>query len=241
MDEASVISEARSRTTGPFQRVAVLVSGGLDSAILLGESLSTHREVYPVYVRNGCIWETDELSHLRRYVLALRRPSLRGLVVLELPLEDVLRDHWSMTGRDVPGAETPDGAVYIPGRNVFLLAKAMLWCHLHGVLALALATSRANPFPDATPGFFDSLAGTFQLATGTRVEVLRPYDGLTKAEIMKRGARLPLSRTFSCLQPNAGRHCGACNKCAERRAAFRAIGTTDLTVYAASQASAPPA
>jgi len=48
-------------------------------------------------------------------------------------------------------ADTPDDAVFLPGRNVLLLSKAMLWCHLHGVEEVALAPLESNPFPDATP------------------------------------------------------------------------------------------
>jgi len=61
--------------------------------------------------------------------------------------------------------------------------------------------------------------------------VLRPYLGLAKAEVMGRGRDLPLGLTFSCLRPAGGRHCGACNKCAERRRAFADAGMTDPTAY----------
>ena len=37
--------------------LAVLVSGGLDSAILLGESLHAHDGMHPLYVRCGLAWE----------------------------------------------------------------------------------------------------------------------------------------------------------------------------------------
>jgi len=38
--------------------------------------------------------------------------------------------------------------------------------------------------------------------------------------------------TFSCIAPVDGLHCGRCNKCAERAAAFRLTGTDDPTPYA---------
>ena len=47
-----------------------------------------------------------------------------------------------------------------------------------------------------------------------------------------RGRGMPLGETFSCLRPVGGRHCGRCNKCAERRAGFGAAGMTDPTEYA---------
>ena len=211
--------------------LAVLISGGLDSAILLGEALRSCAAVHPLYVRNGLSWEPVELHHLRRFLEAVRAPALRPLTVLEMPVADLYGDHWSVTGRGVPGADTPDEAVFLPGRNVLLLSKAMLWCHLHGVPAVALAPLESNPFPDATPAFFTAFERVVNQAVEGSVRVLRPYLGLHKTEVMGRGRGLPLGLTFSCIRPAGGRHCGACNKCAERRRAFADAGITDPTDY----------
>jgi 7-cyano-7-deazaguanine synthase len=211
--------------------LAVLVSGGLDSAILLAESVRQRAAVWPLYVRHGLHWEAAELAWLRRYAGALDLPALRPLQALELPVADLYGRHWSVTGEGVPDAETPDEAVYLPGRNVLLLAKAMLWCRLHAVGAVALATLRGNPFPDATPEFFAGFEGAVNRATGGAVRVLRPYAALDKVEVMRRGRGLPLGLTFSCIRPTGERHCGRCNKCAERRRAFADADMADPTDY----------
>jgi 7-cyano-7-deazaguanine synthase len=211
--------------------LAVLTSGGLDSAILLGDALRRHSAVHPLYIRKGLAWETVELDHLHRFLEAIRTPSLRPLQILELPVGDLYGQHWSITGRDVPGAETPDEAVFLPGRNVLFLAKALLWCHLHSVPVVALGVLGSNPFPDATPSFFRDFAAVVNQAIGGRVEVVTPFAGLHKNEVMHRGRELPLVWTFSCIRPVDGRHCGRCNKCAERRRAFVEAHMPDPTVY----------
>jgi 7-cyano-7-deazaguanine synthase len=211
--------------------MAVLVSGGLDSAVLLGTAARRHPAVYPLYVRSGLAWEPAEREHLDRFVAALAEPTVRPLVTLELPVADLYGEHWSLTGRNVPGAESPDAAVYLPGRNVLLLSKALLWCHLHDVPTLALATLERNPFPDATPAFFRAFTEAVNQAVGGRVEVVTPYAGRSKAEVIRRGCELPLRHTLSCLRPVGGKHCGRCNKCAERRAAFAAAAVPDPTEY----------
>jgi len=215
----------------PSQALAVLVSGGLDSAVLLGEALHDRPAVYPIYVRAGSAWEAVEMRCLRRFLEEVAVPALRPLTILDQPSADLYGRHWSLTGRDVPGAETPDEAVYLPGRNVLLLSKAILWCHLNAVPHLALAPLAANPFADATPEFFVAYQSAVNMAVGGRVQLLWPYLHLDKTEVIKRGRGLPLQHTFSCLRPQNDRHCGDCNKCAERQRAFAAANVPDPTEY----------
>jgi 7-cyano-7-deazaguanine synthase len=216
--------------------LAVLVSGGLDSAILLGDALGAGAVVYPLYVRCGLSWEGVELQHLRRYLDAIQAANLRPLTILEMPVRDLYGEHWSITGRSVPDAQSPDAAVFLPGRNVLLLAKALLWCHLHGLPTVGLAPLESNPFPDATPGFFTNYQNAVNQGVGGSVEIALPYLHLTKSAVMQRGRDLPLGLTFSCIHPIDGRHCGACNKCAERRRAFADAGMSDPTAYAGESA-----
>ncbi len=225
------------RSAADSKATAVLISGGLDSAILLGEALRARGVVHPLYVRAGLYWEEAELAHLHRFLGALEGPVLRPLRVLDVPVGDLLESHWSVTGRGVPDGDSPDEAVFLPGRNVLLLAKAMLWCHLAGVGELALGTLRGNPFPDATPAFFAAYGEVVNRAFGGSVRIRRPYAELDKVDVMRRGRGLPLEFTFSCIRPVDGLHCGDCNKCAERRRAFAESGLPDQTEYADPRAS----
>ncbi len=224
MNVASAASDASSA-------LAVLVSGGLDSAILLAESLPRHSAVWPLYVRFGLFWEETELSYLRRFLGAVASPTLQSLTVLDVPVTDLYGEHWSLTGIDVPAAGTPDAAVYLPGRNVLFLSKAMLWCHLRSVPTLALAPLESNPFADATAEFFADYRAVVNRAIGGTVCIERPYCGMHKEEVLRRGRHLPLQWTFSCMRPIESQHCGVCNKCAERRIAFLRAGLPDPTDY----------
>ncbi|HEV3145510.1 MAG TPA: 7-cyano-7-deazaguanine synthase [Gemmataceae bacterium] len=220
-----------SHSRDPELSRAVLVSGGLDSAVLLAESLPSCSAVFPLYIRAGLRWEQVELEHLQRFLRAIAQPALQSLTVLEQPVADLYGSHWSLTGREVPDQDSSDEAVYLPGRNVLLLSKAMLWCHLHDVPELALAPLRANPFPDATPAFFTAFQNAVNQALQGQVQVLWPYLELSKTEVLLRGRKLPLEHTFSCLQPVGGRHCGECNKCTERQRAFLEAEVNDPTDY----------
>ncbi|MCX7700827.1 MAG: 7-cyano-7-deazaguanine synthase [Gemmataceae bacterium] len=216
----------------PRYPLAVLISGGLDSAVLLCEAAEHRPWVQPIYIRAGTWWEEAELRQLRRFLDAVRSPRIRPLVQLRVPVDDLYGEHWSLTGQRVPDQDTPDEAVYLPGRNLLLLGKALVWCHLNDIPELALAPLSANPFPDASPEFFDLMQETVNRAVSGRVRIIWPYLHLSKAEVIRRGSRYPLVHTLSCMRPGpGGTHCGRCNKCAERRRAFAEASVHDPTNY----------
>jgi len=211
--------------------IAVLASGGADSAILVAELLRRGHVVHPVYVRFGLSWEPAEEAHLRRFLATLTDPAPSPPVVLEVPVAPVYGAHWSVSGQDVPDGDTADDAVYLPGRNLLLLAMPSVWCALHGVHRIALGTLKGNPFPDATDAFFAAFSGLVERGMEHELEVLTPFAALTKAQVLELGRGLALEHTFSCMDPDHGRQCGSCNKCAERRHAFAACSLDDRTDY----------
>jgi 7-cyano-7-deazaguanine synthase len=210
----------------------LLLSGGVDSAVLLDQLLGRGWRVVPFYVRTGCVWQAVERNAVEQFVAAVARPGLEPLVVLDMPLGDLYGDHWSMTGAEVPDDSTPDEAVYLPGRNPLLLMKPALWCRMHGIEHLAMATLANNPFGDATSEFFTSFCNMLAHATGAQIQIARPFERFAKKAVLELGRHLPLELTFSCLAPAGKLHCGNCNKCAERRTAFRNAGISDATQYA---------
>ena len=213
------------------ETAAVLTSGGLDSAILCVDMLRDFRRVFPLYIRGGLRWEDVELASLRGFLAAVAAAGLESLVVLEEPVAQVYGTHWSTSGANVPGSETPDEAVYLPGRNLLLTTKAAVWCRLRGIETVALGSLGSNPFPDSTPAFFRDLQNLLNLAMDGNLKLIRPFDHLHKTDVLLRGKELPLHLTFSCINPIDGRHCGICNKCAERKNGFAAAVLPDLTKY----------
>lgn len=212
--------------------VGVLLSGGLDSSILVGHLLDEGFQVFPLYVASGLFWEEAELTWARRYLQAIAAERLEPLTLLQMPVTDVYGRHWAITGEGVPDASSPDEAVYLPDRNPLLLLKAHMWCQQAAVPRLAIGSLGTNPFPDATDEFFDAFAAILNRATCSNVEFIRPLTALTKRQVMQLGRELPLQLTFSCIHPRGSLHCGRCNKCAERQAAFGLIGAIDRTQYA---------
>jgi 7-cyano-7-deazaguanine synthase len=212
----------------------VLLSGGLDSAVLAADEALT-RTVHPVYVVAGLAWEGAEMDIVRRLI---GRPPLAGRTAPLVPLEFSMRDvyaptHWALTGTP-PAYDTPDEDVYLHGRNVSLIAKAAVYAATRRITRVALATLAGNPFPDATPQFLSAFSIALSLGLGAPIDVVTPYSALHKEDVIKRGAALgvPFELTLSCMNPSGTTHCGLCSKCRERRDAFAAAGVPDPTTYA---------
>ena len=212
----------------------VLVSGGIESSALLTDSLRRYHKITPVYVRQYLFWEKAELFWLRRFLKTVRSPKLKPLRILELPMEDVYGIHWSTTGKKIPGAASKDARVYLPGRNIILLSKAAAFASLNGIHAIEIGVLKGNPFADSSDIFFKKMSETLSIGLNQSIRVEAPFRRLKKENIVARFEYLPLHLTFSWLKPHAKKHCGNCNKCAERKKAFEKAGVPDRTRYVIS-------
>lgn len=212
-------------------KVAVLVSGGMDSSVLLSTFLKQGFQVFPVYIKHGLLWESVELEYLAKYLATVQQERLAPLQILDLPVVDLYDAHWSLSGENVPDEYSEDEAVYLPGRNLLLLAKMGVWCSLRGIHKVALASLKGNPFSDNSDEFYQSMSKSIEIALGWPVEILRPFSKLSKSDVIKTAAGLPLALTFSCIKPINHLHCGHCNKCAERKLAYQLLGLADETKY----------
>jgi 7-cyano-7-deazaguanine synthase len=239
-----------NRHSGNLSMTVVLLSGGLDSAVLAAHEAQASR-VLPVYVRVGLAWEDAELAMVERL---LREPVFAGRVAALVCVEFTMRDvygpsHWAIRGAP-PAYDTPDEDVYLTGRNLVLLTKAGVVAARHDAHRVALGPLAGNPFPDARPEFFASMSKSLSLGLDHAIEIVAPFLTWEKAAVIRRGAELgvPLELTLSCMNPpslandsasfGATRpapgpmHCGLCSKCRERRDAFASAGVIDPSSYA---------
>jgi 7-cyano-7-deazaguanine synthase len=219
---------------------AVLFSGGLDSAVLLALEASQGRRPQPIHVRAGLAWEEAEARAIGRL---LERPPLAGglppVATLALDMRDVYPPtHWAVTGKP-PAYDTPDEDVYLEGRNITLISKAAVLCARLGLERLVLGPLHGNPFPDATPQFFEAMARALSLGLNRPFAIDAPLADLHKQDVVRLGLELgvPLALTLSCMNPGGDEHCGACSKCRERQDGFRAAGVEDPTRYRTAEGS----
>ncbi len=213
--------------------VAVLFSGGLDSAVMLAKAAADAR-VQPIYISVGLAWEREEQRMARRLFTSNAYGSaVLPLVSLHFDMRDVYSEtHWAVRGV-APAFDTPDEDVYLEGRNVVLLSKAAVFMARAKIARVMLGPLAGNPFPDATPAFFEEMGRALSTGLGAPIRIEAPLATMHKSDVIRDGvsAGIPLELTLSCMQPIDGKHCGRCSKCRERRDGFRDAGVNDPTSY----------
>ena len=149
-----------------------------------------------------------------------------------MPLADLYGRPLERHRRGVPDETTPDEAVYLPGRNALLLLKAAVWCQLHGIeRAGAGAAGRQSVrrrHRRILRGFQTALNRTARHPLASCGRSLASTSG----DVMELGRASAAGADVLVHRPVGELHCGHCNKCAERQAAFRSIGLADRTTYA---------
>jgi 7-cyano-7-deazaguanine synthase len=209
----------------------VLVSGGIESSVLLNDALGRYDRVTPVYIKNHLRWEDTEVFCMKNFVRCLKQSNLRPLAILDMTMRDLYEAHWSITGIKIPSGKSADDSVYLPGRNITFLSKAACFAAMKGIGTIEIGVLRGNPFPDATKQFFKKMSDVLSMGLKMHIEIKAPFQKMKKEDVISLGKKLPLEFTFSCLNPKGYEHCGECNKCVERKKAFFAAGVFDKTKY----------
>lgn len=212
--------------------IAVLFGGGIESTALVRRFLDEGNEVVPVRIHCGLIWDDCESQFARRFLAANACDRLRPLREIRLPLHDFLGEHWAVTGRNIPRSGAAAAELEIPLRNLTLLGFAFQLVRGEADLVLALGTTADNCYHDGSREYFDRCQKVLSLEAGCDVSILTPLIHLNKTEVIQQSDEEALRLSFSCVNPNAGRHCGHCIKCGRRKASFQAAGVIDPTDYA---------
>lgn len=229
------------------QRPAVcLVSGGMDSAVVLAEARSARFEVHALSFRYGQRHEV-ELEAARRVVEACGAASHRVVSVdLTAIGGSALTDEIEVPkGRVAEQIGSGVPVTYVPARNTVFLAVALGLAESIGAVDLFCGVNAVDysGYPDCRPEFlraFESLAGLATAAgaeQGQRFTVHAPLMELGKREIVLRAEQLgvDLGLTHTCYDPvpveGGVAACGRCDACALRLAGFEAAGRTDPVAY----------
>lgn len=217
-----------------MSKAVALLSGGMDSATVLGLAVRRHDEVVAVSFDYGSKHRDAELEsaeQIARYYGVERRlitlPKIGGSALTDedrpLPTH---RQLYEMSG------VAPS---YVPARNAILLALAASVADQIGAHVIYYGAHREDHvgYPDCRPSFVQAMS--LALAEGTKhgVRVEAPFINKEKADIVKEAFNLgvPLHLTHSCYQGKKPA-CGVCDTCVIRIDAFKKAGRKDPIPYA---------
>lgn len=215
----------------------VLVSGGLDSAVLLADLLHRGWRATALSFSYGARHNSRELTCAAAMCRKLEVP--RHVVRLDF-IGKLFRSALLSGGAPVPVEDYRDDTMrqtVVPFRNGIMLAAATGLAESLGAQAVAIAAHGGDHaiYPDCRPSFMQAFARSMRYGTYAEVRLLSPFVKLDKADLVRRGARLGVdfAATWSCYL-GGRRHCGRCGTCRERQAAFRQAGIPDPTRYDAN-------
>lgn len=216
----------------------VLLSGGLDSATALAIARERGFACYALSVDYGQR-HAAELAAARRVACA---GGTREHRIMRVDLAGIGGS--ALTDPRIAVPVEPSSGIpvtYVPARNTIMLSLALAWAEVLGARDLFIGVNvlDSSGYPDCRPEFIAAFGALAALATRAGVEgspcrVHTPLIALTKAEIIREGARLGVdyAQTVSCYQADSeGRACGRCDACRLRRGGFAAAGLPDPTRY----------
>lgn len=212
-------------------KTVVLLSGGLDSAVLLAQRLDCGDSVRAVSVNYG-------QRHGKELWAATGVAGHYGvhLEIVELP-PSLLAGSSLTGGSSVPHGHYADPTMrstVVPARNTVLLSLAAAVTVRVGADAVAYAAHAGDHavYPDCRPEFVAAARQLLAVCDYEPLTLLTPFVGWAKFQIVAEGRRLgvPFEKTWSCYE-GGERHCGCCGTCYERQEAFAVAGVVDPTEY----------
>ena len=221
-----------------MKKAVVLVSGGMDSAVVLAIAREQGYAVHALSVRYGQR-HTSELDAADRVVGAL------GAVAHKTVDVDLRSIGGSALTDDIEvpqagGAGIP--ATYVPARNTIMLSVALGWAEVLGAADIFCGVNAVDysGYPDCRPEFIAAFQALANLATkagveGAGIRIHAPLMRMGKDDIVREGLRLGVDfgQTVSCYRADAaGLACGRCDACQLRAAGFASAGVADPTRYA---------
>ncbi len=223
------------------RKAVVLVSGGLDSATVLGIAKAEGFDCHAISFDYG-------QRHRHELVAAERVCEAAGVARhIVCPIDLRAFGGSALTDEiDVPKDRSDDEmeagipVTYVPARNTIFLSLALGWAETLGATDLFIGVNAVDysGYPDCRPEFVAAFQQVANLGTKVGVEgeawtIHTPLVSLTKAEIIRRGTELGVDYglTLSCYDPDEhGRPCGKCDSCLLRAKGFAEAGLVDPLV-----------
>ena len=222
------------REEGVMPSTIIMLSGGMDSATLLGLAcyMGTDSRIIGLSFDYGQQHDKETIAarELGWYydidVKTINIGHLAGYfrTALKKDSDIAIPDH-AKTGVIPP--------TYVPFRNAIFLSIACGYAESWDYEKIFYGANAVDysGYPDCRPQFVDAMNGVIQ-SYETRIDIQAPIIKLPKSEIVKLGIKLgvPFEKTWSCYRGNT-LACGKCPSCELRIKGFEDADSADPVSY----------
>jgi 7-cyano-7-deazaguanine synthase len=217
------------------KKVVVLVSGGMDSLTALYDASREHQVLAGLSFDYGSKHNHREIPFAAEHC---RELGVEHRIIQLNFIGQLFRSNLLRSGGAIPEGHYEEPTMkqtVVPFRNGVMLAIAAGLAESIEAQAVVIAAHAGDHaiYPDCREDFMRAMAQAIGSGTYAGIELLRPFIGLTKAQIARHGYELGVdfSKSWSCYK-GGELHCGSCGTCVERREAFQLAGLKDPTLYA---------
>lgn len=221
-----------------MEKAVVVFSGGLDS-VCSASMLKSRYKLYGITFSYGQR-ATMEIRAARKLSTIL---GIEHRIVDIGFMGELYGDSNVLTSTKKEIPETFEYSIVVPVRNAVFLAIASAWAYSLGASMVAYGAHTGDRhYPDCRPAFARKLASALNqgeidgIRSGLRksLKIWSPYsDGISKGNLLKKGHKIlgdHIFKTWSCYANNRY-HCGICESCHNRKAAFEEARIPDKTRY----------
>ena len=225
-----------------MRKVVMGLSGGMDSATLLGLLLNQGAEVHCCSFYYGSKHNVYERKAAAKLILHYTK---MGFPVrwYEIDLTEAFKNFSSnllLSGGDIPEGHYNDEnmkVTMVPGRNMIFSAIMAGLAESVGATTIALGVHAGDHhiYPDCRAEFIKALDSAIYLSSDRKVSVITPLLEYDKAGILMMGYsdfvnKVPYQLTRTCYKDQE-LSCGKCGSCRERLEAFEHLMIEDPIPY----------
>lgn len=213
------------------ERILVLLSGGVDSAVALW--MVMHERPLSQVFSLTIDYHRRSRGEIEAAARLAEKAGVSEHLRINLEFLRDLEDQLDITPPPYRGAPLPP--VFIPVRNLVFYSCAAHVAYTLGADTIIVGhnSDDVERFPDVGPAFIESFNQLLKESLpGYSVKIEAPLLKHSKREVIQLALRygVPLEETWSCWGPGDV-HCGICEGCLTRRRMFKELGLRDTTLY----------
>jgi 7-cyano-7-deazaguanine synthase len=214
----------------------IILSGGLDSTTALAYYIDTQnkKDITTITFNYGSKHNTQENNAAKK--IANYYGVKNTIINLDF-INKLFKSNLLKKGGKIPFGHYADKTMkktVVPFRNGIMLSIASGYCESIGFDSIVLGNHSGDHFIylDCRTSFSKPMSEAIFQGTDRHIIVERPFEMMTKTDIVKLGSKLkvPYELTYSCYNGEKI-HCGKCGTCYERKEAFRDASVKDPTIY----------